>query len=213
MSRVEIFVTILELIGTVAFAVSGAVTALKKRMDVFGVSIMGLTAACGGGVVRDVLLGRVPPAMFRAPSYALTAVVTSLVIFLLALRRAACMKSQIFERVLLLSDAVGLGVFTAVGVDAAVDAGFGAEPFFTVFLAVLTGVGGGVLRDIMAGDRPYIFVKHIYACASLLGALLCYALWNAAGKAGAMLLCLLTVFAVRVLAAHYRWSLPKAPLD
>lgn len=206
----EIFVYIMELLGTAAFAVSGAVTALKKQMDVFGVCIMGLTAACGGGVLRDVLLGRVPPAMFREPVYALTAVLASLVVFLLALRRAAFMKSHLFERVLLVSDALGLGVFTAVGVDAVMDAGYGGNVFFAVFLGVITGVGGGVLRDVLAGDRPYIFVKHIYACASLLGALLCCALWRTAGEA-AMLLCLLAVFAVRVLAARYRWSLPKAP--
>ena len=209
----EKFVLLLELIGTVAFAVSGAVTALKKQMDVFGVCIMGVTAACGGGAVRDVLLGRVPPVMFCEPVYALTAVLTSLVTFFLALRRVAWMRSHLFERLLLVSDAVGLGVFTAVGVDAAVRTGFAGESFFTVFLAVLTGVGGGVLRDVMAGDRPYIFVKHFYACASLIGALLCRALWEVAGRAGAMLLCLLAVSVLRVLAARYRWSLPKAPLD
>jgi uncharacterized membrane protein YeiH len=206
----EYFVTIMEIIGTVAFAISGAMLALKKDMDLFGVCIMGLTTACGGGVIRDVLLGYLPPAMFRQPVYALTAIGVSLVIFLPAVRRIFAAKERAYEVTMLLADSVGLGIFTSAGVAAAVGAGYGKSFFFSVFLGAITGVGGGVLRDVMAGMRPYIFVKHIYACASLAGAVVCALLWNSIGKTAAMLLGCAVIFVIRLLAAHFRWSLPKA---
>jgi uncharacterized membrane protein YeiH len=206
----ELFAFVLELVGAAAFAVSGAMTGWKKRMDIFGVCIMGLTTACGGGVLRDLMLGKVPPSMFREPVYALTALLTSVLLFALAMRPAAFKKARQLELLLLWADALGLGIFTAVGVEAVFAAGYGANVFFAVFLGVLTGVGGGLLRDVLAGDRPYIFVRHIYACASIFGALLCALLRDLAGQRGAMLLCVFSVLALRLLASHYRWSLPRA---
>ena len=207
----EVFLFVMELIGTAAFAVSGAMTALRKHMDVFGVCMLGVTAACGGGLLRDVFLGALPPVLFRAPVYALTAVAVSVLVFLPAVRRWLVRHRSRYEQILLAADAVGLGVFTAAGVLAAVRAGFGDHDlFFAVFLGTITGVGGGLLRDVLAGDPPYIFVKHIYACASILGAILCYALRRSLGETAALLLCCTAVIAVRLLAARFRWSLPKA---
>lgn len=206
----EIFVLVLELIGTVAFAVSGAVLGLKKNMDLFGVCILGLTTACGGGLIRDVLLGRLPPAMFREPVYALTAIVVSLVVFLPGIRRRLMTNQKVYDRVMLLADSAGLGIFTVYGVSAAYGAGYGGSFFFTVFLGTVTGVGGGVLRDVLAGMPPYIFVKHIYACAAIAGAIAAALLWPCTGKSAAMLAGCAVIFLIRLLAAHYRWSLPKA---
>lgn len=205
-----VFIFVLELIGTAAFAVSGAMLAAGKRMDVFGVCIMGLTSACGGGVLRDVLLGRLPPVMFRAPVYAAVAVAASLAVFPAWVHRLLASRERLYERVMLWADSVGLGIFTAVGVTAAIREGYGGNIFFTVFLGVITGVGGGVMRDVMAGIRPYIFVKHIYACASLAGAALCALLWKYLGDVAAPLLCCVCVMTIRLLAARFRWSLPKA---
>jgi len=204
------FVFALELVGTAAFAVSGAMVGLKKRMDVFGVCVMGLVTACGGGVLRDLFLDRLPPTMFLRPVYALTAIGVSLVMFLPAVRRALSERERAYELVLLLSDSVGLGVFTAAGVDAAFGAGYGESLFFAVFLGAVTGVGGGVIRDVLAGMPPAIFVRHIYALASIGGAALCALLRPALGETAAMTACAVLVLAVRLLAAHYRWSLPKA---
>lgn len=206
----EIFVLILELLGTVAFALSGAIIALQKKMDIFGVCMMGLTTACGGGVLRDVFLGALPPVMFREPVFALTAVVVSAIMFLPVVRRALSRQEQVYEKLLLFADAAGLGIFTAMGVAATIRAGYGGNVFFAVFLGTITGVGGGVLRDVMAGTPPYIFVKHIYALAAIFGALLCAFLWRPMGQKGAMLVCVAAVLVIRLLAAHYRWSLPKA---
>lgn len=210
----ELFILILELAGTAAFALSGAMLALKKNMDLFGVCVMGLITACGGGVLRDVLLGALPPVMFRRPVYALTAIAVSLVAFLPSVRRALTANHRAYAAITLLADSAGLGIFTCcAGVSAAVNAGYGDNFFFSVFLGTVTGVGGGVMRDVLAGMPPYIFVKHIYACASIAGAMLSAALWPVAGSTAAMLSGSALVFLLRLLAAHFRWNFPRPGVD
>lgn len=206
----ETFILILELAGTMAFAASGAITALKKGMDLFGVCILGLTTAVGGGVIRDVILGNTPPATFLNPIYASVALVTSLVLFLPRIRHLLMWDQRLYDLSMLILDSLGLGIFTVVGIRIAWRST--AEPtlFLLVFVGVVTGVGGGVLRDVMAGDTPYIFVKHIYACASLAGALVCAGLWRPAGEVAAILAGAGVVVLIRFLSAHYRWNLPRA---
>ena len=206
----ETFILILELAGTMAFAASGAMTALKKGMDLFGVCILGLTTAVGGGVIRDVILGNTPPATFLNPIYASVALVTSLVLFLPRIRHLLMWDQRLYDLSMLILDSLGLGIFTVVGIRIAWRST--AEPtlFLLVFVGVVTGVGGGVLRDVMAGDTPYIFVKHIYACASLAGALVCAGLWRPAGEVAAILVGAGVVVLIRFLSAHYRWNLPRA---
>lgn len=206
----ETFILILELAGTMAFAASGAITALKKGMDLFGVCILGLTTAVGGGVIRDVILGNTPPATFLNPIYASVALVTSLVLFLPRIRHLLMWDQRLYDLSMLILDSLGLGIFTVVGIRIAWRST--AEPtlFLLVFVGVVTGVGGGVLRDVMAGDTPYIFVKHIYACASLAGALVCTVLWRPAGEVAAILAGAGIVVLIRFLSAHYRWNLPRA---
>lgn len=200
----------MELLGTAAFAVTGAMLAAEKRMDLFGVCIMGLVSACGGGVLRDVLLGRLPPMMFCRPVYTITALCVSALVFLPPVLKLLSSKNRLYEQIMLWADAVGLGVFTAVGVVAALDMGYGSNPFFAVFLGVLTGVGGGVIRDTLASTAPYIFVKHVYACASVVGAILCVWLIGPLGETASMMICCVSVIAIRFLAARFHWSLPKA---
>ena len=206
----ETFILILELAGTMAFAASGAITALKKGMDLFGVCILGLTTAVGGGVIRDVILGNTPPATFLNPIYASVALVTSLVLFLPRIRHLLMWDQRLYDLSMLILDSLGLGIFTVVGIRIAWRST--AEPtlFLLVFVGVVTGVGGGVIRDVMAGDTPYIFVKHIYACASLAGALVCAGLWRPAGEVAAILAGAGVVVLIRFLSAHYRWNLPRA---
>ena len=204
-----IFVTILELIGTVAFAISGAVTATKKKMDLLGIMIMGVTTACGGGVFRDILLGQIPPTMFKEPIYAVFGLLTSAIVFIPAKYKWSILESEKVTSIIQIADAIGLGIFTAVGINAVYSAGYGNNAFFAVTLGVITGVGGGVLRDILGGDRPYIFVKHIYACASLVGAILYLPVRLYFGVTAAILTCSIVTILIRMLAAHFRWSLPK----
>jgi len=206
----ETLLLVLELIGTVAFAASGAMTALSKRMDIFGVVTLGLVTAVGGGVIRDIVLGQTPPATFSNPVYAITAIVVSLILFLPEVRRFLFKKSRLYETALLLMDAVGLGVFTVVGIQIAFLANEKAGAFLLIFVGMVTGIGGGVLRDILARDTPYIFVKHFYACASLIGAVVCVALWRLVGESAGVIGGAVTVVVLRLLAARFHWSLPKA---
>ena len=204
------FLLILEIIGTVAFAVSGAMTGLSKKMDIFGVVILGLTTAVGGGAVRDVILGLTPPAMFTNPIYAAVAAVVSVIVFLPAVRRWLTTYHRASDLVMLVMDSLGLGVFTVVGIQRAYTATDHRGFFLLVFVGVVSGVGGGLMRDVMAGNTPYIFVKHVYASASIIGAILCVVLWQPLGATTAMVLGAAVILAVRLLAAHYHWSLPRA---
>ena len=206
----QTLIFMLELIGTVAFAISGAMTALKKNMDIFGVAILGLTTAVGGGALRDVLLGITPPVMFREPVYALLAIFVSVVIFIPSVRRLLTRRQSLYERMMLVMDSIGLGVFTVVGINTAYGVSDNFNLFLLIFVGTVTGVGGGVLRDVLAGNTPYIFVKHIYACASIVGAILCAALRAPLGEAASVIIGASAVIIIRLLAAHYKWSLPHS---
>lgn len=199
---------LLELAGTLAFAASGAMTGLKKNMDLFGVCILGLTTAVGGGVIRDVILGNTPPATFQDPVYALVALATSLVLFLPGIRRLLMWDQRLYDLTMLVLDSAGLGVFTTMGIRIAYGAVDDPSLFLLVFVGVVTGVGGGVLRDVLAGDTPYIFLKHVYASASLAGALVCVALWRTWGELPAILGGAAVVIIIRFLSAYFHWNLP-----
>ena len=198
-----------EMIGAVAFAVSGAALGIRKGMDLFGVAMMGMTTAVGGGILRDVMLGQTPPAALRDPVQALMAIAVSVLVFYIWRRRKTDMHNRYAEAVLLGADSIGLGIVSAHGAAIAVQAGYGANWFLVLFLGAVTGVGGGVLRDVCCMERPYIFTKHIYACASLAGAAVCRALWPLGTGLAMLAGCGVTVV-LRICAAVFRWSFPKA---
>lgn len=206
------FVMILEIVGTVAFAASGAMTALKKEMDIFGVAVLGLLTAVGGGIIRDIILGCNPPAAFTDPIYSVIAVVTSIIIFMPSVRRFLKKRPSVYEISMLIMDSIGLGVFTVVGIQTAKTALTSAGTFLLIFVGIITGVGGGLLRDICAGNTPYIFTKHFYACASAVGSILFATLWNTAGESIAAAVGTVSVIVLRLLAARFKWSLPKSKL-
>lgn len=206
----DVYILVLEIIGTVAFAVSGAMTGLKKKMDIFGVAILGLTAAVGGGVIRDIILGITPPKIFQDPMYALIAIGTGIVVFIPFVHRWLMRRARIYETVLILMDALGLGIFTVIGIRTAFELSDDFNKFLLIFVGVVTGVGGGIMRDILAGNTPFIFVRHVYAVASLLGALVCMILWTVAGSIYAMLAGMLVIFIIRLLSYRFKWNLPRA---
>ena len=152
----DVLVFVLELIGTVAFAVSGAIVGIKKQMDLFGVIVLGICTAVGGGIVRDLILGVTPPVTFQNPVYTLTAAAVSVLMFLPHMRARIGRHEPVFDRLLLVMDAVGLGVFTVVGVQCAYQKSEDYTLFLLLFVGLITGVGGGVLRDVFSGERPYI---------------------------------------------------------
>ncbi|MGN1306197.1 MAG: trimeric intracellular cation channel family protein [Faecousia sp.] len=206
----EIFVNVLELIGTVAFAASGALIAMRKHMDLLGVIVLGVVTAIGGGILRDLILGITPPLAFRDPICAIVAIATAIVMFIPWVRHRLMHNTRLFDAALLVMDSVGLGVFTVMGIWNALSFSPDRSTFLLVFVGVLTGVGGGVIRDVLAGDMPYILVKHIYACASLLGAITCTLLWRCLPQYAAMLIAIVLVLVIRLLSAYFRWNLPRA---
>ncbi|MCI9171455.1 MAG: trimeric intracellular cation channel family protein [Lawsonibacter sp.] len=206
----DTFIFIVNIIGTLAFAASGAMIGLNKNMDIFGVCILGLATATGGGVIRDLILGLTPPMAFRDPTYAVLALTTSAVFFSRRVRRVLMHNQRRYDRLLFWMDTLGLGVFSVAGVELAFSRSGHPTFFLLVFIGTITGVGGGVLRDLLAQEVPYIFVKHIYACASLAGAVLCAGLWSYVDSMYAMLAGMTAVVVIRVLAAHFHWNLPRA---
>ena len=208
----ETILFILEIIGTIAFAISGAFVAIKAKFDIFGVSVIGCITAVGGGVIRDMLIGETPPAIFLRWYIIVIACLTSLVVFLISYSKRKIFDEirEKIEHINNIFDAIGLAAFTVMGTELAFTNGISDNGFLTVTLGVLTGVGGGVLRDVLTETPPYIFKKHVYAVAAIFGALLYYImrLWindTILPSITAMLF----IIGIRLLATKYRWSLPK----
>lgn len=209
----DLLFQITELVGTVAFAVSGAMLAVKKRLDIFGIFFLGVVTALGGGTIRDLLLGHTPPRMFYSTEYILVALLSALAVFLVVrlTHGQGLWSGTAADTLLTFSDAIGLGIFAVIGTQAGMAEGFGDNAVLCIFLGMVTGVGGGVLRDMMCADIPFVLRKHIYAVAALLGAGIYYALVRLdVNSAAASLLGMSATVAVRILAWHYRWNLPKA---
>ena len=200
---------IFEMIGVVAFALSGAMWAIRQEMDVLGVCVLGATTAVGGGIVRDLMLGITPPTMLVNPTAALIAVSVSILVFLPVSQRILSGRSRIYEQSMLLADSIGLAVFTVMGVNVGFVNLDSPSIFACTFLGVLTGVGGGVMRDVMSRSKPYIFVKHFYACAAIIGAIVCAILNRFAGELLATVIGFVLILTLRLLAATLRWKLPK----
>lgn len=204
----QLFLWVLEIIGTIAFAISGAIVGIKREMDMLGVAILGLTTAVGGGVIRDLILGQQPPKTFRDPTCALIALAVSLIVFASFYFGKHFHNKRLPDMLLLIADSCGLGIFTVNGVAAAMDVH--EEITLLLFSDVLTGVGGGVLRDMLAGNRPYVFVKHVYASASILGAVSYLLLHGQMDDAYATCISISLTVILRLLSSYYRWNLPKA---
>ena len=206
----------MELLGTVAFAASGAMTGIRKKMDILGVSVLGIVTAVGGGAIRDLVLGIAPPRVFLNPGYALVAAITAWIIFFLVYIKRDFLDSNfkvIYDKIIWTMDTLGLAIFTVSGVYAGIREGYAGKLFFLVFLGTVTGVGGGVLRDVLAGEPPCIFVKYVYASASILGSVICVYTYRFWGVVGSMVVSSMVILAVRYFAIHYHWNLPKANDD
>ena len=205
-----------ELVGIVAFALSGAILAAQKGLDLFGVVFLGVVTSVGGGTVRDVLLGLTPPRMFYNYEYVALAVVTALALFLV-FRLAPGARAGMAGRIDLLynlCDAVGLGIFVVVGTQTCLDAGYADNAFLCIFLGMTSGVGGSILRDMMCAGIPTVLRKHVYALAAVAGSAVYYLLRRMAIDGTFPILCGMAVtVALRMLARHYRWNLPKAEED
>lgn len=200
-----------ELIGTIAFAASGAMLAIDRKLDLFGVIFLGAITACGGGMMRDIILGILPPAAFRNPIFVLVAAITSILVFLFAYlkeQRYWQQRDRIDHYINLL-DAIGLGIFSVIGAEVAMNRGYSDNMFLCMMMGMSTGVGGGILRDLLSRSIPAVLKKRIYAVASIAGAavyyvMVCANLSNPLSMLGGMI----TTVIIRMLATHYLWDLP-----
>ncbi len=216
MNEFEIFLLLLEILGTIAFAISGAYVAIKAKLDVFGVVFIGCITCVGGGITRDLIIGVTPPSCFSSPYLLPTAILTSIIVFIGAYiyRKKFETISIRIEQAVNVFDAIGLGVFSVMGTEVAFVNGLEGNWFLAIMLGMLTAVGGGALRDVLTSETPYIFKKHVYAVASLLGATLYYVLrLYTASIVIASISGILLVIIIRLLATHFRWSLPRAHLE
>ena len=207
----ETILNIFVMIGTIPAAISGAMLGIKKHMDFVGVAILGMVTAVGGGILRDLILGNTPPVAFRDPTYALTGIITSLLIFLPPVHHLFEHHLKIYNTLMLITDSIGLGAFTVVGVETAILFYPEGRLFMYVFVGALTGFGGGILRDLLAAEEPYILAKqHLYAIPCIFGALFCALLWSVIGDTLAMAFSAAFVCLLRLASAHFRWKLPRA---
>ena len=207
---IEIF--IIEIIGIIAFTISGVIVAFKKRFDLLGVVTLGTLTAVGGGALRDILLGVLPPSMFRNGIYVLIAFITAIVSFyvgIFAIKKIKRKRAE-FYNLITFFDAVGLGVFTVVGSNTAIVNGFLDNAFLTIFVGVITGVGGGVIRDMIANTTPFIMYKDLYASSAIIGACLYYGLYRLnSNHFLCIFVSIVATISVRLLAQKYNLSLPK----
>jgi uncharacterized membrane protein YeiH len=192
----------LDLSGTFVFAISGATAARQRGMDLFGIFAVAFTVACGGGIIRDLSIGAIPPAGFTNWPYlaaAFTATVITIGLFSFVQR---------LNGPVLLFDALGLSLFAVTGAQKSLAYGHNAE--VAVLLGITTAVGGGVLRDILLNRIPVILRKEIYASAALIGALIVVSgnYFNWLTSDWISLIALIVCFGLRLLALHYHWSLP-----
>lgn len=211
----DMLLAIFDVIGTIAFAISGAVCAIRHRMDLLGVLFLSVITATGGGMMRDLIMGTTPPVMFRDPVYVLLAALTALPVFFLTAKTRALPKKlhHFFEDLLFWSDTLGLAAFTVDGALIGLRSDYGGSLFFVTTLAFLTGVGGGLLRDLLCARKPDIFTKHVYALASIAGGLLTAVLIDVFHQQNAgMVAGFGTVVLIRFLARHFRWNLPRIEL-
>ena len=206
------FIYVMDLLGTCAFAISGARTAIQQGLDLFGIMILALTTATGGGFIRDLTIGNLPPVVFRDPVYIILSFATAGVVFVVLKFQSRRLHLErlkvLYEKALLISDSLGIAAFTIDGVSAG-HALADTNIYLSVFLGVITGIGGGILRDLFAGKKPYVFVRHVYALASIVGAVAAYILPRFVGASPAMMISFGIILLIRYLAAHYRWDLPR----
>ena len=194
---------IADLIGVAVFAASGAGAAVAKRLDLFGVGFVGFVAALGGGILRDLVIGAVPPLAFSDWRYAVTAVLVSVAVFWLhpQLNR--------LRRTVLLLDAAGLGLFTVTGTMKAIDAGVPAVG--ACLVGMITAIGGGLARDLLTGEIPAVLQRDIYAVVALGGAVAVTVLtWLDVRGPLPLAVTAALVTGVRLLALYRRWSAPVA---
>ena len=207
----SLIMVIIENVGLIAFAISGAVVAAKKDMDLFGINLMALVTATGGGLIRDIIIDRIPPVMFVNPSLTIITLITANIAFVVMYLKKPMPKgiTPVYDKLLFWLDTLGLAAFTVDGAFAGIYSDYSDNLFLVAFLGVITGIGGGLIRDVLADKIPYVLVKHVYAIACIAGAAVTVVLWKFTGsELISSLFGFSTIVLLRFLAMHFEWNLP-----
>jgi uncharacterized membrane protein YeiH len=196
------FFTLIDILGTAAFSISGVFAAMEKKLDIFGIFIIAFITAIGGGTIRDVIIGDFPVSWIRNTNY-------SIVIFASAAIAVLFYKMIIdYQKVLLFFDSIGLGFFTVLGIHKGIE--FHFSPGVCVALGAITACFGGLIRDISLSQIPHIFQKEIYATACIIGGILYFALLKMILPEAVLdAICISIIVAIRLIAVKYNWSLPR----
>jgi uncharacterized membrane protein YeiH len=195
------FLTVIDLLGTFSFAVSGAFAAMEKKLDPFGVIILAFIPSIGGGSIRDILIGDLPVAWLS------NNITIGVILFAAISTLLFASKLKKMERVLTIFDALGLGLFTMVGIEKGLMWGY--PPGICVSLGVITGCFGGVIRDVVLNNVPYLFRKEIYASAGIAGGIVFFLLKNTSLSIALInIFCILLIFSIRMMSLMFRWKLP-----
>lgn len=205
-------ILLVEIVGIVAFAVSGSVVAIERGLDIFGVALIGVLTALGGGVIRDIILGIFPPIMFTYKIYTVTAVIASLLVFTIAFvdKDRFYRNVEKIDRTVNVFDAVGIGLFAVTAVQRCIQHGYGDNAFLCIFMAMTTCIGGGIIRDLLCQRLPAVLRKRIYALATIAGGALYYYLFKyGCDRDVAMIIGAGTTIAIRLLATKFKWNMPR----
>lgn len=198
----DTFLLMIEAAGTFAFAVSGAMAAIRNRFDIFGIFVLAFVTAIGGGTIRDFLIGNLPVS-WLTDTLAITSATIGFIFSLVVYRSMNKLGGWLFT-----FDAAGLGLFTVMGAQIALEAGMSGG--VSVALGVITGCFGGVLRDVLAGDKPLIFQKEVYAMAAITGGILFIMILHYIGSLFvAQILGIAIIILIRIVAVKYELGLPK----
>ena len=198
-----------DMIGTIAFAVSGALVGVARKMDIFGMAVLALATAIGGGIVRDVLLGYFPPNSLRNVVYVTVVLAVTVIVFLIYNSRYRKHAMGPRSRAsYLLADALGLASFTVTGASAGFKL-YPELPIFIVLLGTITAVGGGIIRDMLAQRIPSVLKEGVYALPSIIGGIVYYLMVTSSWDSMAVYGAFTVVLVIRLLAIKYNWSLPK----
>ncbi|MDY3865106.1 MAG: trimeric intracellular cation channel family protein [Eubacteriales bacterium] len=214
---VEIVLNVLSAIGVVAFSVAGALVAIDHRVDMFGVVTLAAITSFGGGLTRDLLMGKLPPTLFTDRFYLVLAgvsVLTALVVFTVArvFQQKFVEREKLIDRITNIFDAVAIGVFATTGAKTVMDfTGTPENAFLVLTLGSLTAVGGSIIRDVLICEVPFVLKKRIYVLAVLAGAGLYYLLVRlGTAEIPALVAGTLLTFGLRMMATIFRWNLPRA---
>ncbi len=198
-----------DMIGTIAFAISGALVGVARKMDIFGMAVLALATAIGGGIVRDVLLGYFPPNSLQNVVYVTVVISVTIIVFIMYNSRYRKHAMGPRSRAgYLLADALGLASFTVTGASAGFKL-YPELPIFIVLLGTITAVGGGIIRDMLAQRIPSVLKEDVYALPSIIGGIVYYLMVISSWAGEAVYGAFTVVLVIRLLAIKYNWSLPK----